>query len=272
MAHFRVSDWDDAYANGVNIPRGEQWPEAWISPAAGFRQRWAKKQLDISYGDHARESYDLFRPSGDPKGLFVFVHGGFWMRLDKSYWSHLAAGAVSKGWAVAIPSYPLCPERRVRDIAGCIAAAIANAARTVSGPIRLAGHSAGGQLVTRLVSEGTPLRKTVLKRVKTVMSISGVHDLRPLLKTAMNDTIGFDADECATESPALLQPAADMRLTCWVGANERSEFIRQNALLANIWRGLGVATEAVEEPDRHHFDVIDGLSEPGSPMIKALFS
>ena len=60
------------------------------------------------------------------------------------------------------------------------------------------------------------------------------------------------------------------RLTCWVGAGERAEFIRQNALLANVWTGLGAATAIVEEPDRHHFNVIDGLMQPDHPLTRAL--
>jgi hypothetical protein len=57
---------------------------------------------------------------------------------------------------------------------------------------------------------------------------------------------------------------------CWVGGAERAEFRRQNALLANIWLGLGATTEAVEEPDRHHFDIVDGLADPAHPMVAAL--
>ena len=104
------------------------------------------------------------------------------------------------------------------------------------------------------------------------MPISGVHDLRPMLRTQLNDTIGLDVAEARAESPALLEPVVDVPVICWVGANERSEFVRQNALLANVWRGLGMATECVEEPDRHHFDVIDGLCSGVSPMSRALFA
>ena len=56
----------------------------------------------------------------------------------------------------------------------------------------------------------------------------------------------------------------------WVGQAERSEFVRQSALIANVWRGLGAETDLVVEPDRHHFDVIDGLADPGSPLTEAL--
>lgn len=270
MPLFRVADWDDAYANGANIPGGDRWPEAWVQPAADFRDRVSDKSLDIRYGDNPREVLDLFRPAGTARGLVVFVHGGFWFRLDKSYWSHLAGGALARGWTVAMPSYPLCPEVRVRDIARSVARAVETAASRVDGPIRLSGHSAGGHLVTRLVSTGTPLEPSVLDRIESVVSISGLHDLRPIIRTTMNETIRLDADEAASESPALLAPARDIPVICWVGANERSEFVRQNSLLANVWRGLGSATESVEEPDRHHFDVIDGLSDPGSPITSAL--
>jgi arylformamidase len=272
MTLFRVENWDDAYANGANIPGGDRWPDAWVEPAAKYRERMADKSIaDMSYGDNPREKLDIFFPQGRPRGLFVFVHGGFWIRLDKSYWSHFAAGAIARGWAVAMPSYPLCPEVRVRDISRSVAEAIELAANEVDGPVRLAGHSAGGQIVTRLICKGSGLPETVLGRIDRIMSISGVHDLRPMLRTVLNETIGLDEKEAREESPALLEPSIDVPVISWVGANERSEFVRQNALLANAWRGLGMATDCVEEPDRHHFDVIDGLQHPDSPLSKALF-
>ena len=34
MIFHQISDWNDAYANGPNIPGGERWPEAWVQPVA----------------------------------------------------------------------------------------------------------------------------------------------------------------------------------------------------------------------------------------------
>jgi hypothetical protein len=121
-----------------------------------------------------------------------------------------------------------------------------------------------------MISATSPLSDPVRARIRHTLSISGVHDLRPMLKTAMNADLRIDAAEAQTESPALLEPWPDARVTCWVGSAERPEFIRQNALLANIWTGLGVRTRTIEEPGRHHFDVIDGLADPQHPMVKAL--
>ena len=87
----------------------------------------------------------------------------------------------------------------------------------------------------------------------------------------MNATLALDRDEARAESPVLLEPEPGLRLTCWVGAGERAEFIRQNALMANVWRGLGAATACVVEDNRHHFNVIEGLIGRDSPLTKALF-
>jgi arylformamidase len=273
MLSRKIGNWDDAYANGVNIPGGDRWPDAWVAPARDFRERLSaigRAKLGIAYGDRPRNRFDLFLPEGAPKGLVVFVHGGYWMALDNSYWSHLAGGAVAHGYAVAMPGYTLCPEVRIGDIVTEIGQAIAGAADMVDGPIMLTGHSAGGHLVSRMVSAPTPLPPALRARVRHVVSISGVHDLRPLINTGLNDTLAIDEAEALAESPALLRPMEGARITCWVGAGERAEFLRQNALLANIWTGLGATTSAAEEPDRHHFNVIDGLADPGHPLTTTL--
>ena len=273
MFLHRIADWDDAYANWPNIPRSERWPDGWIEPAKAFRESWAERtRLDVPYGPAPRNLIDFYLPDGTPKGLVVFVHGGYWMRLEKSFWSHLAAGPLAHGYAVAMPSYTLCPDIRISGITRETGKAIELAAAEVAGPIHLTGHSAGGHLVTRMASITSPLPEAVRARIGNVVSISGVHDLRPLMLIANNEILKIDEAEAEAESPALLRPLPGTQLTCWVGGNERSEFLRQNALLASIWKGLGAATAAVEEPDRHHFNVVDGLASPDHPLTKALLA
>ena len=275
MIYHRITDWDDAYANGANIPQGDRWPQAWVEPAKAFRDRLAtdgRARLGIAYGDAPRNRFDLFIPQGEAKGLVVFVHGGFWLRLDRSFWSHLAAGPLAHGHAVAMPSYTLCPDIRIAGIVREIGSAVEAAAGMVAGPIRLTGHSAGGHLVSRMICAASPLPDAVRSRIANTVSISGVHDLRPMMATAMNETLKIDRAEAEGESPALLEPMAGARIACWVGAAERSEFVRQNALLANAWTGLGAETLTVEEPDRHHFNVIDGLADPDHALTRTLLT
>lgn len=275
MLFHRIDNWSDAYANGANIPGGERWPQAWVEPARDFREKMqglGRAQLDLSYGERPRNRFDLFLPDATPKGLVVYVHGGYWQALDKSYWSHLAEGCVERGFAVAMPSYTLCPDIRVGGIVAEVANAIGDAAGEIDGPIHLTGHSAGGHLVSRMVAQGSPLAPSVRNRIGNVVSISGVHDLRPLVRTDVNGNLHLTDDEAAQESPVLMRPGPNTRLFCWVGAAERAEFVRQNALLASLWLGLGAETGAYAEPDKHHFSVVDGLMDPRHPLVQTLLS
>lgn len=263
-------DWDDAYANAAHITGADDYPPRWQHAAAALRDALGPRAREIAYGEASAERLDLFLPEDSPQGLVVFVHGGYWRRFGRRDWSHLAAGSLARGWAVAMPGYTLCPEIRVSGITCQVGDAITRAAAEVTGPIRLAGHSAGGHLVCRMLCADAPLPAEIAARIGGTVSISGVHDLRPLLRTSINGDLRLDAAEARAESPALLEPRDGVRLTCWVGADERPEFVRQNALLANVWTGLGAVTAAVEVPGRHHFDIIDGLAEPDSPLMQAL--
>jgi pimeloyl-ACP methyl ester carboxylesterase len=272
---YPIVDWDDAYANGPYIPEASAYPARWSERAKAFRDELARAgraKIDLAYDAAPRNKLDLFLPKARCNGLVVFVHGGYWQAFDKSSWSHLASGSLSSGYATALPSYSLCPEARISDITRQIAAAIEFVSREIEGPIFLCGHSAGGHLVARMVCQGSPLSVETASRIARTTSISGLHDLRPLLATKMNAVLRLDRHEAELESPALLTPRPRQTITCWVGATERPEFVRQNRILGDMWRGFDVRTAIMEEPDRHHFNVIDGLAEANHPLVQALLA
>ncbi|QWK81623.1 alpha/beta hydrolase [Ochrobactrum sp. BTU1] len=268
-----LQDFDTAYDNMKAISGSASYPPRWTKLALGFRETMRDQGRlipNIAYGERERNQYDLLLPDGAAKGTLVYVHGGYWKGLDKSYWSHLAQGALERGYRVAMPSYTLCPEARISDITNEIGRFIDLLAQEVDGDIALSGHSAGGHLVSRMACENAPIAKASAERIKRVLSISGLHDLRPLLRTKMNDIFQMDAEEALTESAALQRPRPDIAVHCCVGADELMEFRRQNALLANIWYGLGVETRAFEIEDTHHCNVIDTLSDPKSRAVMYL--
>ena len=264
------SKWDEAFSNAAYIPDGSSYPLRWKTAANAFREKHLRSELDLSYGSHPRQKFDLFRPDAKPTGLGVFVHGGYWLDFDKTYWSHLAAGPCSRGWAVAIPSYVLAPEARISEITNAIGLAIDVCARHVDGPIHLVGHSAGGHLVSRMVCEDSPISSSNVERLKRVVSISGLHDLRPLLQTTMNDRLRLDADEAKAESSTLCKPNPLVSVVCWVGARERPEFLRQSETLKQAWKSQIGDIQCVVDPGRQHFDVIAPLGDPESRLTAAL--
>jgi arylformamidase len=264
-----ITDFDDAYSNMAYIAGGSDYPARWAAQAERFRTQLPPDchcELDLHYGEAPRHRMDIFWPGKTAKGLCVFVHGGYWMRFDKRDFSHLATGALARGWVVALPCYSLAPDISVGSITSEIAKAIASIAARIGGPIRLAGHSAGGHLVTRMLCEPSQLPLHVLERIGQVISISGVHDLRPLMATKMNDILKLSELEARNESPALRRPRVGAKVMCWVGEDERPEFVRQNDLLANVWHGLGADVSCHHAKGRHHFDVIDDLLDPTSKL------
>lgn len=259
-------DLDDAYANGKYIAGAEAYPDRWRAAAAAFRETLSaagRADLDESYGDGPRNRFDLFRAEGVTDGVLVFVHGGYWLRFDKSVWSHLAAGALASGWSVAMPSYDLCPDVRIDDITRQVARAILVIAEKEPGPISLTGHSAGGHLVARMLAPGM-LPPNVVARLQHVVPISPLSDLRPLRRTSMNDDFRMSEAEAEAESP-VLQPKPETPVTLWVGADERPAFLDQSRWLAQAWDAPEVIV-----PGKHHFDVIDELADPDSKLIRTL--
>ena len=260
-----IIDWDDAYQNSTYIPDAETYLPMWKAKSAAFREN--NPPESISYGDHPRQIIDLFQPI-NPKGLVVFVHGGYWHSMDRGQFSHLALGAFQRGWAVAIPGYVLCPEVSIANITCQIATAIDAVASKTAGPIHITGHSAGGHLASRMGCDD--VRLNAAGRIKNIVSISGIHDLRPLVHTGMNAELGLTNNSATLESPVFRTPRAGFNLTCWAGADERPEFLRQNALLASIWTSCGINTRSIEAKGQNHFSVISALEHPDSPLTTAL--
>lgn len=250
---------DRDYANGAFIPGADGFVPRWRAAAAAFRAECgARARLDLPYGPGDRQRYDLFLPEGAPRGLLVFVHGGYWLAFGREDFSHLAAGALARGWACAMPSYTLAPEARIGVMVTEVRAAVTAAAAKVPGPVIVTGHSAGGHLAARMAGAGGP------ERIARVVPISPLADLRPLMATAMNDDLRLDLDEALDESPALHPPRPGIDAHIWVGGQERPAFLWQARVLSEDW-----ACRWTVDPGRHHFDVIDGLSEADSPLLSA---
>jgi arylformamidase len=283
--HYKVqaaiTDWSTAYTSSVNIPCVDDFFIKWPKESAAFIATHAKySELDVRYGPQELNVYDLFYPAtgdeGQPqqpvRGLFVFVHGGYWCHGDKSAHSPLAMGPLAHNYAVAMPNYSLCPNTTIPEITKEITLAISHMVERIQNvPIVLCGHSAGGHLVTRQLclspdnadeSSSSSWQTNVLDRLKCVISISGVYDLRPIPRVIHNELVRLTEPDALTESPALLTPILGIPVICIVGSLEGPEFIRQNELLPSIWRGMGVATTAIMVDGKHHFDVIDDVMDP----------
>ena len=253
-------DYDLAYANGAFIAGAEDFPPRWQQAAEQFRARLGPRaQLGLPYGPTDRNRFDLFLPPSAPRGLMVFIHGGYWLAFGRESWSHLAAGAVARGWAVAMPSYTLAPMARISQMTAEIAGAVMAASARIPGPVVITGHSAGGHLAARMGCSDI-----ALPVVRRIVPISPLADLWPIMQTKMNENLRLTEAEVAAESPANHGRNATCAAHIWVGGQERPSFLWQARLLSEHW-----ACPWTVAPNRHHFDVIDDLADPTSALTLA---
>jgi len=259
----RIDDWAAAVNNRAAVPDHETHFAAWVERAAAYRAE--NPPQEHSYGPAEREAFDLWLPEEPVKGVLIFFHGGWWMNFDKSCFSDLAAGPLANGWAMAIPSYTLAPAITLTDLVAQARRAVEAVAGVVDDvPLVIAGHSAGGHLAAMAAVEGA-LSDAAHARLCRVVSISGVHDLRPLRGIPINDTLSITAEEADALSPALLRPRAGFDLVAWAGALELPEFLRQNAMLGVAWGGYA-DTRVIEAPELDHFTAFAPIADPASTL------
>ena len=271
LAFQTPADPDDAYENRIHIPDADRHLAAWPKDAATFRRSFAGTNLNLAYGSSKRTHYDLFTPKGGIEaacGLAAFVHGGYWVALSKDDFSHMAAGLLARGWAVAILGYTLAPQARISQITQEISTAVEHLGKTGTGPLRLIGHSAGGHLVSRMMCDDITFGPVTTQRLDRVLSVSGLHDLRPLQRLAKNELWQLDDNESHAESPLLRTPRPGIDLVCLAGADERPEFIRQNAILPLAWQGLGANCHSQLLAGHNHFTIIETMTRPDSRLCE----
>ena len=220
---------------------------------------------DVRYGPSADETLDLIVPhTGAP--LVVWFHGGYWRRLHKDDNTFVARGLAPHGVAVAIVNYGLAPALPLEEIVAqarrSVAWLRANAKAHGADPSRIvvAGHSAGGHLAAMCAVDAP---------VAGVVSLSGLHDLRAIAKSHVNEWLQLDDARAAALSPALLAPAAPSPVAAITGSRETDAFKEQGREFVDAWRAHGCdATYA--ESDDNHFTLSERLVDPKEPLTKRI--
>lgn len=167
--------------------------------------------IDVEYAaDHiAKHRLDVYRPrdTKEPWPVVVFVHGGYWRGGDKTYWqaitglygnAGIALGELGVGTVVT--NYRLHPDatldEMLDDIVNAMAWTRAHVKEMGGDPSRifLAGHSAGGHLVSLLGANRDELTKRGFEPawLAGVVAVSGIYDIPstiPLVDPELRDGV-----------------------------------------------------------------------------------
>ena len=198
--------------------------EKWSNWSEDFRAN-VDSSLDCQYGNGEKDKLDIFR-SGKPNApLFIFVHGGYWQRGDKSIYSFVADSFVNSGIDIALIGYQLCPGASMTNIVDKIREAIiwiwnnADDYLISKHRINVSGHSAGGHITGMVLATDWSTISNDLPKdiVKTGIPISGLYQLDPIRETTIADALGLDDEESLALSPHFFEPNTDAPILVTLG-------------------------------------------------------
>jgi len=264
---------EKGYNNRAAVPEFPRFVAEWQARSRDAVARY-RPHVGLRYGPNPREVLDLFVPAGRARGTFVFVHGGYWRAFTKEDHAFVAPPLVEQGIAVAVIEYDLAPQVSVATIVDECRRAVSWIAREgarhgAGGSVVVGGHSAGGHLAAMMLVTDWAALGEARAPLAGAVTLSGVHDLAPMVHFSYNADLRLDAAEAARLSPVNhpLRVAAPILVAC--GADETSEFLRQSRLLWEAWPTVRRPLAGpLFVPARHHFSVVLDHADPDSALTR----
>lgn len=221
----------------------------------------------LSYGDHPRQTLDLYAPSqGGDWPVIVFFYGGAWNSGSKDLYGWAAQALAAQGFLVALPDYRLVPEVRFPAFVEDAAAATARVrvlARDHGGdPRRLAvgGHSAGAHLAMMIALDPRYLQAAGAPgAIKAAFGLSGPYDFLPFDVSSTIQAFGRHPDPRETQP---LTYASAEAPPLWLGHGERDTTVHaeDSVLLARAVERAGRDAILRLYPDLDHAATIAAFS------------
>ena len=218
--------------------------------------------LDVPYGDRERTKIDLYPADDATAPCLVFLHGGYWQRNSREVFAMLVEGVAAHGWSVAIPGYSLAPDASLTEIVTEISQVARLAGQNggsygISGPVVLAGWSAGAQLVAMALDH---------PRVTAGLAISGVYDLAPIRDTGLNNALKLTDQEVARLSPLRL-PAVHKRLDIAYGTAELPALVFDSIQLHELRIAANAPGGLFPIEGADHFSILSELRRPDGALV-----
>ncbi len=233
--------------------------------------------FNMRYGDGTKQMLDMFLCEEAEAPTLVYFHGGYWQRGDKSIYSFIAPPFLAAQAHVAIVGYDLCPAVTITQICAQAREALAYLWRNADGleinadRLVVMGHSAGGHITQMMMATnwkrvGIDLPTDLVKAGIPISPLSYLEPVR--LTQALNAGIRMDATEAHTQSPMTKHPpATNAPQLLVVGGAETAEFHRQARIYAEKYRTAKRSMDLYLVPGVDHFDELDVLVDPDSPLF-----
>ncbi len=241
---------------------------------------------DVAYFDgptaHAtKHKLDLFLPIKDAFPVVLFIHGGAWQHGDKNFmfgfYSKIAHMFARNGVGFVVANYRLSPEVRhpghIEDVAKAFTWVHKHIAQYGGRPdlMFVAGHSAGGHLVSLLATDEQYLSAQGLKSnvIKGVIPISGVYAIPPE-KRFLPKVFGEDAQLRKLASPVHHVRSQLPPFLILYGERDLPMLDEQAQSLHQTLEKNKNDTQLIELKDRDHFTIIGRMLSQEDEAVQAM--
>jgi acetyl esterase/lipase len=254
---------DAAYNNSAAVKNSAEKTAEYNGRSEKFRTE-RNELLDLRYGPKPRNLIDIYRSGAENAPLFVFVHGGYWLRNTKITFACTAEGPLAHGIDVAMIGYTLAPEATLTEINDEIHAAM----RFLRAEGRQHGVGKNGTILSGW-SAGGHLTVMALGEADAGLPISGIYDVEPCSLNYVNDTLHLTADEVHALSPIRHLGKQAKPVTIAYGLSERPEFQRQPHEYHDARIKAGLPSEILALEGHDHFSILEELAAPRGELTKA---
>jgi acetyl esterase/lipase len=261
-------------ALGIGAPPADEKP--------GFEKPAFEKHADIAYrtdkdADKVRHTLDVYVPKGKKDvPVILFVHGGSWKSGNKNLYAALGQSLANDGFVCVICNYRLSPAvqhpAHIEDVAKAFAWTCENIGKYggKKDQLFLCGHSAGGHLVSLLVTDPQYLKaeKHSPSEVKGVASFSGVYQIVNT-ERVLEGPFGKDEMACKLASPLTHVTG---KHPPFLIAYADNDFPRLDETALTMHAALEKAkspVELVKCKDRNHITIIVQFVNSTDPLNKA---
>ena len=261
---------DAAYDQAVYQPNILQLNRRWASNSARTRARIGEP-LRRAYGDSLIEQLDIF-PTDKPNApVFVFIHGGAWIRGEASSYAAPAEMFTRAGTHYIVPDFINVAEAggslfpMAEQVCRAIAWVWRNAASFGGDPDRLhiGGQSSGAHLAAvALTTDWQHEHGLPANIVKGGLCTSGMYELAPVRLSARANYVKFTDSMVEALSPIRHLDRLGAPLIVSYGTYETPEFIRQAKEFAAAVRDVGKLRELIVAENYSHLELPETLCNP----------
>ena len=248
---------DEQYEQRIWVPHADEIIKRFGVASDAVRTRIGEPRTE-RYGPAPIETLDIY---GEGRKAFVFVHGGAWKRQSKRENAFAAETVVLAGAAYVALDFALLPSVTLPEMATQVCRGIDWVRGQLSSEIVLCGHSSGSHLAACAL--------TRTDSVKQALLVSGIYDLLPVRLSARNEYVRLDENLEHEYSPIRHAARIGCPVTVAWAEHEAAEFARQSREFSSALKLAGKLTEAMVGKGLNHFEMIETLADPDSPLGRA---